>query len=78
MVDVEKLKDKMYHSKISNKEMAKRLHMSTKTFYLRLKSGCFYSDEMDCMVDILHLSHNEAVSIFFVPKVTDTKQTNTA
>ena len=74
MVDVEKLKDEMYHKKVSNREMAQRLKMTPKTFYLRCRAKRFYSDEMDCMVEVLHLSHAKAIEIFFAPKVTDTQQ----
>ncbi|MCD8208524.1 MAG: hypothetical protein LUD72_11345 [Bacteroidales bacterium] len=43
--------------------MAKALGMTPKTFTLRMKSGVFGSDEMETMIEILHIEN--PADIFF-------------
>lgn len=44
-------------------DMAKILNITPKTFYVRMKKGVFGSDEIQTMIDVLHIEN--PMEIFF-------------
>ncbi len=69
MIDVNRLQGELVANQITKTKMAEKLGISSKTFYSRLKTGRFMSDEIDKMVEILKLDRDLAISIFFMQKV---------
>lgn len=69
MVDVSRLKAELCYNNISQKEMAEKLGMAPKTFYIRMKKGVFTTIEIEKMVNELHLEYSDAINIFFASKV---------
>ena len=63
MIDINRLKSVMVLNEKTQEDVAKHLGMSSKTFYLRMKKGIFGSDEIEKMIDYLHI--DDPVSIFF-------------
>lgn len=63
MIRTEKLIGLMAEKNISQKEMARRLDMAPKTFYLKMKKGVFGSDEIEEMIKELDIQ--EPMPIFF-------------
>lgn len=49
-------------------DVAKMIGVTPKTFYLRMQSGVFGSDEIQIMIDELHIE--DPMKIFFTKKVT--------
>lgn len=49
-------------------DIAKLIGVTPKTFYLRMKKGVFGSDEIQIMIDELHIEN--PVDIFFAKEVT--------
>ena len=47
---------------MTQKELAKKLGITPKTFYMKMKKGVFGTDEVKKMVEILHI--NNPVDIF--------------
>ena len=68
MVDVKRLKSVMVLNDKTQEDVAKHLNMSTKTFYLKMKKGIFGSDEIESMIDFLHI--DDPMPIFFAKTVT--------
>ena len=66
MIRTEKLIGLMAEKNISQKEMAQRLNMAPKTFYLKMKKGVFGSDEIEGMIKELEI--DEPMPIFFASK----------
>lgn len=48
---------------LTQKEVAKKLNMSPKTFYNKMHKGVFGTDEVSAMVDFLHIEN--PADIFF-------------
>lgn len=67
MVNVNKLRGKMFERGINVSELANRIGMQPQTLYRRLNGGCekMFIKEANMIVRELHLSTNEAMSIFF-------------
>ena len=63
MVDTNRLKSVIVLNGKTQEDVAKHLGMSAKTFYTRMKKGVFGSDEMEKMVDYLHI--DDPAYIFF-------------
>lgn len=63
MVRTDKIRGMMAEQGVMCKDMAKALGMTPKTFTLRMKSGVFGSDEMETMIEILHIEN--PADIFF-------------
>lgn len=53
----------------SQRDVAKAIGITEKTFYCKMKKGVFGSDEIEAMIDYLHI--DKPGDIFFVSKVTD-------
>lgn len=52
---------------LSQRKVAKKLGISEKTFYDKMKKGVFNSDEIYALIAILDIE--EPTKIFFAPKV---------
>ena len=68
MVDTMKLKGIIVENGLTQEKVAEQIGLSKKTFYLRMKEAKFGSDEMEKMIDILHI--DDPMSVFFAKKVT--------
>lgn len=66
MVDVSKLKGKIIEKNTTQEVLAHSIGMNRSTFYRKMKQGGNFSiDEVNRIVTTLHLSKEDAVSIFF-------------
>jgi hypothetical protein len=63
MLDVRQLKAKMVFSGYTQEMLAKEVGISTKTFWNRLKSGVFRSDEIELICKALNI--DDPTPIFF-------------
>lgn len=68
MVDVNELRGIIAKNNKSQADVAKMLNMTPKTFYTRMKNGVFGSDEMQILIDELHIDN--PADIFFAKEVT--------
>lgn len=66
-MNIRMLKGKIVESGITQEAMADAIGMSRCTFYRKMKrkGNTFTVEEMNKIVKIIHLSQEEAVSIFF-------------
>lgn len=73
MLNVTEFKVAMVRKGYTQKALAEKLGMSTKTFYERLKNRRFGSDEIEKLIEVLEIS--DPMPIFFSNVVTskDTK-----
>ena len=67
MILTNELLGKIAAKRMSQQELAKRLEMTPKTFYIKMKKGVFGSDEIEKMVEILDIE--SPWEIFFAPNV---------
>lgn len=63
MVNTDELRGIIAKNKKSQVDIAEMLGISPKTFYLRMKKGVFGSDEIQIMIDELHIDN--PLEIFF-------------
>lgn len=63
MVDTDRLRGVIVQNQKSQKDVAKHIGISTKTFYLKMKRKVFGSDEIEKMIEYLNIE--DPVSIFF-------------
>lgn len=63
MIKTDKLKGIIVENGLTQMEVAKQIGIAPKTFYEKMKNGVFGSDEIQIMIDILHI--DDPVSIFF-------------
>lgn len=68
MVDINRLKGAIVTKGKTQEDVAKRLNMAPKTFYLKMKKGVFGSDEIEAMIEYLDIS--DPMSVFFAKEVT--------
>lgn len=68
MVNSNKLKGLIVSKGLTQKQVAKELDITPKTFSLKLKKGVFGSDEIETMINLLDIS--DPVPIFFTQDVT--------
>ena len=68
MVDVNELRGIIAKNNKSQADVARMLNMTSKTFYERMKKGVFGSDEIQIMIDELHIDN--PMDIFFAKEVT--------
>jgi hypothetical protein len=68
MIAVQKLVGVMAEKRISGKLMARKIGITPKTFYTKMKRGVFGSDEIEVMIDVLGIE--DPLPIFFAKKVT--------
>ena len=57
----------MAKNHVSQKEMAKKIGITPKTFGVKLKNGVFGSDEIEIMIKVLKIKN--PIAIFFANKV---------
>lgn len=63
MIKTDKLKGIIVENGFTQMEVAKQIGIAPKTFYEKMKNGVFGSDEIQIMIDMLHIE--DPVSIFF-------------
>lgn len=63
MIRTDKLKGIIVENGYSQNDVAKAIGITPKTFYEKMKKGVFGSDEIQKMIDMLHIE--DPVSIFF-------------
>jgi len=68
MIDVNALRGKIAEQGTSQVKVAEYIGITPKTFYIKMSKGIFGSDEIDKMIDYLHIEN--PVEIFFAEKVT--------
>lgn len=67
MIDTDKLRGAIAERGLSQRKVAKKLGISDKTFYEKMKKGVFSSAEMDAMITMLSLDN--PLLIFFANHV---------
>ncbi len=68
MIDRNELKGIIAKNGMSQSSVARVLGITPKTFYDKMKKGVFDSDEIETMIEILHIE--KPVDIFFTKNVT--------
>lgn len=68
MIDTDELRGIIAKNKMSQVDVAKMIGVTPKTFYLRMQKGVFGSDEIQIMIDELHIEN--PMEVFFKKKVT--------
>ena len=68
MVNTNELRGVIAKNGKSQSDVAKMLSISPKTFYTKMQKGVFGSDEIQVMIDELHIEN--PMEIFFANKVT--------
>ena len=67
MIDVGKLRGAIVEKGFSQRQVAKELGITEKTFYDKMKKGVFSSAEIDVMIGLLGMT--EPMNVFFVNHV---------
>lgn len=68
MINTDELRGIFAKNGKSQSDIAKMLNITPKTFYTRMQKGVFGSDEIQIMIDELHIDN--PMDIFFAKKVT--------
>lgn len=68
MVNTDELRGVIAKNGKTQSDVAKMLNITPKTFYGRMKKGVFGSDEIQIMIDELHIDN--PMDIFFAKQVT--------
>lgn len=68
MVRTDELRGIFAKNKKSQADIAKLIGVTPKTFYMRMQKGVFGSDEIQIMIDELHIEN--PIDIFFAKQVT--------
>lgn len=68
MIDTRELRGIIARNGKSQSDVAKLLNITPKTFYIKMQKGVFGSDEIQIMIDELHIKN--PVEIFFAKEVT--------
>lgn len=68
MINTDELRGIFAKNGKSQSDIAKMLNITPKTFYAHMKKGVFGSDEIQVMIDELHIDN--PMDIFFAKKVT--------
>lgn len=63
MVNTAELRGIIAKNGKTQSDIAKLLNITPKTFYVRMKKGVFGSDEIQLMIDVLHIEN--PMEIFF-------------
>ena len=64
MINTDKLRGKIVENGYTQQDVAKKIGITPKTFYEKMKNGVFGSDEIQIMIEMLNIE--DPVSIFFV------------
>lgn len=68
MIDTNALRGKIYEKGYSQRKVAEEIGITAKTFYSKMSTGVFGSDEIEKMIDLLDIE--EPAKIFFAKNVT--------
>ena len=68
MVNTDELRGVIAKNGKTQSDVAKMLNITPKTFYMRMQKGVFGSDEIQIMIDELHIDN--PMDIFFAKEVT--------
>ena len=68
MINTDKLRGVIAERNLSQKDVAEAIGIAPKTFYEKMGKGVFGSDEIDVMIDFLHIT--DPAAIFFAKEVT--------
>lgn len=68
LIQVDELRGIIAKNGLSQSNVAEMLRVSPKTFYSKMKSGVFKSNEIQIMIEELHIEN--PMDIFFVKQVT--------
>lgn len=63
MIKTDELRGIIAKNKLSQSDVAAKIGITPKTFYEKMKNGVFGSDEIQIMIEELHIE--DPVSIFF-------------
>lgn len=63
MIKTDELRGIIAKNKLSQSDVAEKIGVTPKTFYIKMKNGVFGSDEIQIMIDELHIE--DPISIFF-------------
>lgn len=63
MIKTDELRGIIAKNKLSQSDVAAKIGVTPKTFYEKMKNGVFGSDEIQIMIEELHIE--DPVSIFF-------------
>lgn len=63
MIKTNELKGLIVQNGLSQSDMATKIGITPKTFYEKMKIGVFGSDEIQVMIDVLHIE--DPAAIFF-------------
>lgn len=63
MIKTDVLKGEIVKNRMTQKDVAKLIGVTPKTFYDKMSKGVFGSDEIEIMIDALHIS--DPINIFF-------------
>lgn len=66
MIRTDELRGIIAKNGLSQSDVAKMIGITPKTFYEKMKSGVFGSDEIQIMIDNLHIEN--PITIFFAKK----------
>ena len=66
MIKVNELKAEIIKNNLTQADVAKMIGVTPKTFYTKMKRGVFGSDEIQIMIDELHIDN--PMPIFFAHK----------
>lgn len=70
MVNVNKLKGVIVERGLTQSKMAKKMGISDRTFYNKMKRKVFNSDEIVEIASILSIGEKDVIAIFFDQNVT--------
>ena len=63
MIKVDDLRGEIARNRLTQKDVAKMIGVTPKTFYAKMEKGVFGSDEIEIMIDRLHIKN--PTEIFF-------------
>lgn len=63
MIKVDDLRGEIARNRLTQKDVAEMIGVTPKTFYLKMEKGVFGSDEIQIMIDKLHIEN--PIDIFF-------------
>ena len=63
MIKTDELRGIIAKNGYSQSDVARKIGVTPKTFYEKMKNGVFGSDEIEIMIDVLHIE--DPVAIFF-------------
>lgn len=68
MIRTDRLRGLLAEKRITQKEMAKKIGITPKTFYDKMNKGIFRSDEIEIMIETLEI--DDPADVFFAKEVT--------